>query len=74
MENSKNTEGLVKWQYLILINEFERLLNKTKQYESNMSSDILVSRLLKAANFSEYHEQLRRATICNLNYDVLKHN
>lgn len=54
------------------INEFERLLNKTKQYGSNMSSDILAYRLLKAANLSEYHEQLTRATIQELNYDVMK--
>ena len=41
------------------INEFERLLDKTKQYGS---SGISVYRLLKAANLSEYHEQLTRAT------------
>ena len=44
------------------INEFERLLDKTKQYGSYMSSGISVYRLLKAANLSEYHEQLTRAT------------
>ena len=38
------------------INEFKRLLNKTLQYGSNMSSDILTYQLLKAANLSEYHE------------------
>ena len=54
------------------INEFERLLNKIKQYGSNMSSDILAYRLLKAANLSEYHEQLTRATISELNYDIMK--
>ena len=54
------------------INEFERLLNKTKQYGSNMSSDILAYRLLKAANLPEYHEQLTRATIPDLNYDIMK--
>ena len=37
-----------------------------------MSSDILACQLLKAANLSEYHEQLTRATISNLNYDVIK--
>ena len=33
------------------INEFERLLNKTKKYGSSMFSDILAYRLLKSANF-----------------------
>ena len=54
------------------INEFERLLNITKQYGSNMLSAILAYRLLKAANISEYYEQLTRATISDLNYDVMK--
>ena len=52
------------------INEFETLLNKTKQYGSNMSSDILAHQLLKSANLSEYREQLTRATISDLNYVV----
>ena len=54
------------------INKFERLLYKTKQYGWNMSADILAYQLLKAANFSKYHEQLTRATIFNLNYDAIK--
>ena len=51
------------------LNEFERLLNKTKKYGSSISSDISSYQLLKAANFSEYHEQLTRAVISNLNFD-----
>ena len=32
----------------------------------------LAYRLLKAANLSEYHEQLAKATISDINYDVMK--
>ena len=51
------------------LNEFERLLNKTKKYGSSISSDISSYQLLKAANFSEYREQLTRAVMSNLNFD-----
>ena len=40
------------------INEFERLLNKTKQYGIAMSINVLAYRLLKSTNLSETHEQL----------------
>ena len=54
------------------INEFERLLNKTKINCTEMSSDILAYRLLKSANLSEHHEQLTRATITELSYESMK--
>ena len=54
------------------VNEFERLLNKTKQYGSEMSEDILAYRLLKSANLHEHHEQLARATVGALTYDNMK--
>lgn len=56
---------------LDFLNEFKKLLNKTKQYGTNISSDISYQ-LLKAAHFSEYHEQLTRTTISNLDFDVMK--
>ena len=37
-----------------------------------MSSDILAYRLLKAANFLEYHEQLTSVTVSELKYDTTK--
>ena len=52
--------------------EFERLLNKTKEYESDMSSDILAYRLLKSANLNEQQEQLAKATISTLTYESMK--
>ena len=51
------------------INEFERLMNKTKQYGITMSTYVLAYRLLKSANLSETHEQLARATTKELKYD-----
>ena len=54
------------------INEFERLLNKIKRYDSDMSTDILAYRLLKSANLSEQHQQLARAAITELTYDTVK--
>ena len=39
------------------------IMNKTKQYGTTMSTDVLAYRLLKSANLSETHEQLARATI-----------
>ena len=55
------------------INEFERLLAKTKKHGTTMSSDILAYRLLKSANLSQAHEQLARATITgDLSYEAMK--
>ena len=54
------------------INEFERLKSKTKQYGTEMSTDILAYRLLKSANLSESHEQLAKATISDLTYECMK--
>ena len=53
--------------------EFEKLLSKSKSYGTTMSSDILAYRLLKAANISESHQQLARATIIgDLTYEAMK--
>ena len=54
------------------INEFECFLNKTKKYGSSMSSDILAYRLLKSANLEDTQEQLIRATVKELTYDVMQ--
>ena len=54
------------------INEFERLLNKTKQYGTTMSTDVLAYHLLKSANLLETYEQLARATIKELKYDEMQ--
>ena len=45
------------------INEFERLLSKTKKFGTTKSPDILAYRLLKSANLEESQEQLIRATV-----------
>ena len=37
-----------------------------------MSDDILAYRLLKSANLSSYHEELIKATIADLKYNIMK--
>lgn len=54
------------------VNEFEKLLNKTKSHGSVISSDILAYRLLTSANISEDHARLARATSTDLKYDSMK--
>ena len=54
------------------INEFERRLNKTKEYEVEMSENLLAFRLLKCCNLSKSKEQLARATISKWDYSEMK--
>ena len=54
------------------LNEFTRRYNETKSFGTTMSDDILAYRLLKSANLSEKHEQLAKATISDLKFDVMK--
>ena len=54
------------------INEFERLKSKTESYGSSLSSDVLAYRVLKSVNLSQQHEQLAKATIPELKYDLMK--
>ena len=50
------------------INEFQRLISKTKKFGTTMSPDILAYRLLKSASLEESQEQLIRATVKDLSY------
>ena len=54
------------------LNELYKRLFKTKSYGTVMSDDILAYRLLKSANLSSYHEELMKATIPDLQYDIMK--
>ena len=55
------------------VNEFERLLNKTKAYGTSISTDVQAYRLLNSASISEGQKQLVRATIVgDLTYDAMK--
>ena len=54
------------------LNEFDKRLFKTKSYGTVTSDDILAYRLLKSANLSGYHEELVKATIPDLQYDIMK--
>ena len=53
------------------INEFERLKSRTESYGTSLSSDVLAFRVLKSANLSQAHEQLAKATISDLKYDLM---
>lgn len=60
---------------LAFLNEFEKQLLKSKSYSSTMSDDVLVHWLLKSSNFSNfsnYHEDLIKATITEIQVDIMK--
>ena len=52
--------------------EFEKRHYKTKSHGTTMSDDLLAYRLIKAANLSPQHEQLIKATISELKFEVVK--
>ena len=54
------------------LNEFDMRFFKTKSYGTVMSDDILAYRLLQSVNLSTYHEELVKATIPDLQYDIMK--
>ena len=54
------------------LNEFDKRLYKTKSYGTVPPCDILAYRLLKSANLSNNHEELIKATIPELKYDLMK--
>ena len=54
------------------LNEFMHRYNKTKSFGTTVSDDSLAYRLLKSANLSEQHEQLAKATISDLKFDIMK--
>ena len=54
------------------LNEFDMRFFKTKSYGTVMSDDILAYRLLKSANLSSFHEELVKATILDLQYNIMK--
>ena len=53
------------------LNEFDKRLLKTKSLGTVTSDDILAYSMLKAANLSNYHEKLIKATIPDLQYDLM---
>ena len=61
-----------KMTILEFLNEFEKQFYKTKSYGTTLSDDILAYRLIKAANLSSQHEELIKATITDLKYDLVK--
>ena len=54
------------------LNKFTCRYNITKSFGTTMSDDILAYPLLKSANLSEQHEQLAKATISDLKFDIMK--
>ena len=54
------------------LNEFDKRMCKTKSYGTVQSDDVLAYCLLKSANLSNNHEELIKATIPKLKYDLMK--
>ena len=54
------------------LNEFDKRMCKTKSYGTVQSDDVLAYCLLKSANLSNNHEELIKATIPELKYDLMK--
>ena len=54
------------------LNEFGKCPFKTKTYDTTMSDDILAYQLLKSANWSTHHEELIKATIPDIQCNILK--
>ena len=55
-----------------LCNVFDLKYNKTKEYGTQLSTDVLAFRLMKSANLKEQEEQLIKATVGELTYDNMK--
>ena len=54
------------------LTEFEKRLHKKRTYGTTMLDDLLAFHLLKAANLTTQDEQLMKATITELNYEIVK--
>ena len=54
------------------LTEFDKRYHKTKSHGTTMSSDLLAYRLLKSANLTTRDEQLIKATVTELSYEVVK--
>ena len=54
------------------INEFEKHLYRVKNYEADMSDNILAYRLMKNVNLKQSKEKLIKATINDLGYNLMK--
>ena len=54
------------------LTEFEKHFHKTRSYGTVMPDDLLVYCLIKSANLTTRDEQLVKATINELSYDIVK--
>ena len=54
------------------LTEFDKRYNKTKSYGTVMSDDLLAYRLIKSANLPSSQEQLIRATVTELKFDLVR--
>ena len=55
-----------------LLNEFDKRMYKAKSYGTAQSDSVLAYCLLKSANLSNNHEELIKAKIPELKYDLIK--
>ena len=68
-ENYKRVSNTTMREFLT---EFEKRHSKVKSYGTGMTDDLLAFRLLKSANLTSRDEQLVKATISELKYDLVK--
>ena len=54
------------------LNQFGKLLKKTKSSGTQMSDNLLAYQLLKFANLPKLHEQMVKGTITSLEYNNMK--
>ena len=54
------------------LTEFEKHFHKTRSYENVMPDDLLAYCLIKSANLTTRDEQLVKATINELSYDIVE--
>ena len=56
------------------LTEFEKHFHKTRSYETVMPDDLLAYCLIKSTNLTTRDEQLVKATINELSYDIVESN
>ena len=54
------------------LNEFERLYHEIQRFKMSLLSVVLAYRVLKSSNLSNEKQQLARATLTDLTYEIMK--
>ena len=68
-ESFKRSSDTSIQQFIV---DFDQRYNKVKRHQTTISNDLLGFKLLKAANLTSQHEQLIKATISRIDYEIIK--